>query len=233
MKKRFVSSYVLRITLGIVIGGWVLGLGATAQAQTRANFSGTWVLDTKKTHDLPPDLKNYTLTVTQEPQQLSFESKVEGDPNPVRPEQSGSGQDSHTVGPPAHPTASTVGIPSGSTPTHENGPGTSNSRTVLARGRALALIIRRLTCSLDGKEAIREVGGVLPGQIRRKAFWRKPDRSLEINIARDFDVQGGKFTSTVKELWELSDDGKTLRIKRTVNLLAGWDETTLVFTRQQ
>jgi len=232
MKKRFVSSYVLRITLGIVIGGWVLGLGATAQAQTRANFSGTWVLDTKKTHDLPPDLKNYTLTVTQDGQQLSFESKVEGDPNPARPEQSAPAHDAQPAGPPAHPTASTIGISSGNTPSNENGPGTSNSRTVLARGRAMALIIRHLNCSLDGKEVSRDVGGALPGQIRRKAFWRKGDKSLEIDIARDFDVQGNKFTSTVKEQWDLSDDGKTLRIKRTVNLLAGWDETTLVFNKQ-
>jgi hypothetical protein len=223
---------VLTTVSGALLCALVLGLCAAAQAQSRTNFSGTWALDQKKTHDLPPDLKSYTLTITQDGQQLSFESKVEGDPNPARPDQSSASRDAQPAGPPAHPTTSTVGIPSGNTPTNENGPGTSNSRTVLARGRALALIIRHLSCSLDGKEVSRDVGGALPGQIRRKAFWRKGDRSLEIDIARDFDVQGRKFTSTVKEQWDLSDDGKTLKIKRTVNLLAGWDETTLVFNKQ-
>lgn len=221
MKKLFVS-----ITISIVL---LFCQHPAAKAQGRTNFSGTWVLDAKKTRDLPPDLKSYTLTVKQEDQQFTLESKVEGDPNPAKPEHAGPG---HDAGPPPHPTASTVGIPSGSTPTNENGPGTSNSRTVMARGRALAMVIRRMTCTLDGKESAREVGGISPGQIRRKAFWRKGDKTLEINLARDFDIQGSKFTSTIKELWDLSDDGKTLKIKRTVNLLAGWDEATLVFTKQ-
>jgi hypothetical protein len=226
MKKRLVA-----ITIMCAISGALLfGLQVTAKAQSRTNFSGTWVLDTKKTRDLPPDLKSYTLTVKQEDQHLSLESKVEGDPNPAKQE-SGSSHDTN-AGPPPHPTASTVGIPSGNTPTNENGPGTSNSRTVMARGRALAMVIRRMSCTLDGKESAREVGGISPGQIRRKAFWRKGDKTLEINLARDFEVQGSKFTSTVKELWELSDDGKVLKIKRTVNLLAGWDEATLIFTKQ-
>jgi hypothetical protein len=102
----------------------------------------------------------------------------------------------------------------------------------MARGRALSLVIRRMSCTLDGKEAAREVGGISPGQIRRKAIWKKAEKSLEFNIARDFDVQGKTVTSTVKELWELSDDGKVLKVKRTVNLMAGWDETTLFFTKQ-
>ena len=186
----------------------------------------------KKTRELPPDLKSYTLTVKQEDQQFTLESKLEGDPNPAKPDQAGPGHESNVTGPPAHPTASTIGIQSGSTPTNENGPGTSNSRTVMARGRALAMVIRRMTCTLDGKESAREVGGISPGQIRRKAFWRKGDKTLEINLARDFDIQGSKVTSTVKELWEISDDGKVLKIKRTVNLLAGWDEVTLVFAKQ-
>ncbi len=58
-----------------------------------------------------------------------------------------------------------------------------------------------------------------------KAFW-------EIYLERDFEVQGNQFTSYVREVWELADGGKVLKIKRTVNLLAGWDETTLVFNRE-
>ncbi len=45
-------------------------------------------------------------------------------------------------------------------------------------------------------------------------------------------MQGKTVTSTVKEVWELSEDGKVLKVKRTVNLLAGWDETTMVCMKQ-
>src|SRR5262249_3460525 len=152
--------FVLSTISGALMCVLMLGLCVAAQAQSRTNFSGTWVLDLKKTRDVPPDLKGYTLTVTQDGQQLSFESKVEGDPNPARPEQSAPSHDAQPPGPRAPPTASTIGIPSGNTPTNENGPGTSNSRTVLARGRAMALIIRHLSCSLDGKEVSRDVGGL-------------------------------------------------------------------------
>lgn len=223
MKKLFVSTAVLST---LVFGVSVIGM-----AQSKPDFSGTWVLDTKKTHDLPADLKSYTLTVTQDQQRITFESKVDGDLTPQpKPDSSGAVQEAHVAVP--HPTASTTGIQGATLPSNENGPGTSNSRTVMARGRALGLVIRHMTCTLDGKEVAREVGGLSPGQIRRKALWKKGDKSLEFNLARDFDFQGSKVTSTVKELWELSEDGKVLKIKRTVNLLAGWDETTLVFNKQ-
>lgn len=224
MKKVLVSTVVFGI---LIIGASGMGI-----AQSRSNFSGTWVLDMKKTNDLPPELKSYTLTVKHDEQQISFESRVEGDLNAGhKADQPAASQAPPNISPTAQANSSGAsGVPNPIVSDHSASG--VNSRNVVARGRAVSMVIRRLTCTLDGKETVREIGGASPGQIRRKAQWRRGDKSLEINIARDFDVQGNKVTSTVKEQWELSDDGKVLKIKRTVNLLAGWDEATLVFNKQ-
>jgi hypothetical protein len=224
MKKLFVSISLLSTLM--------LSVSILATAQSRANFAGTWTLDMKKTRDLPAELKSYTLTVKQDAQQISYESRVEGELHPPhKSDQTGAGQETPISAP--LPQANTSGAVSVGNPVvSDHSAQGSGSGKVMARGRALGMVIRRMTCTLDGKEAAREVGGISPGQIRRKAVWKKVDKSLEFNIARDFDVQGKTVTSTVKELWELSDDGKVLKVKRTVNLLAGWDEATLIFTRQ-
>jgi hypothetical protein len=216
MKKREWISFTTMIV-------FMMGACVVADAQSRPDFSGTWALDLKRATEKPPDLKSYVLIVKQDGQQISVESKVEGDPNPVRSEHA----DSH-----AHAVANAAGAPGGAASLSDNVPGNTSSRVVQAPGRALAMVVRRMNCTMDGKEVSRDVTGLSPGKMRRKAIWRKDEKTLEINLARDFDSQKGTITSTVKELWTLSDDGKSLRIKRTVNLLAGWDETTLVFTRQ-
>lgn len=223
MKKLFVSMSVLSV--------FVLGVCFQAQAQSRTNFSGTWTLDMKKTRDLPPELKSYTLTVKQDEQQISYESKVEGDLN-ARPKQDQTGTATDMPIAASLPQANSSAVSVGNPVVSDHSAHGSGSGKVMARGRAFGMVIRRMSCTLDGKETAREVGGISPGQIRRRANWKKAEKSLEFNIARDFDVQGKIVTSTVKELWELSDDGKVLKVKRTVNLLAGWDETTLVFTKQ-
>jgi hypothetical protein len=215
----------------IMLGAMMFGTDGSVQAQARANFSGTWVLDQKKLNTPVPNLKSYTLIVNQNEQQITIACKVDGDLEPSSaPDQSRPGHETHSAAPAPQTVASPAAI--SINPESDNGVGMSSSRTVMAPGRALALVIRQMTCSLDGKEAVREVGGLTPGQIRRKVQWKKSPRNLEINITRDFDFQGKTLTSTVKEQWELSGDEKVLKIKRTVNLLAGWDEVTLVFTKQ-
>lgn len=223
------KKYIVTFTL---CGALLVGFGIVAAAQTRADFSGTWVLDTKKTRDVPTDLKSYYLTVKQDDQQISVESKVEGSLDPAP------GHDPNK--PPQHTSAQNAintAIAGGSSSTGSVGGGAGDAtsggnKVVMARGKALATVFRRFTCSMDGKETVRESGGLSPGKVKRKATWKKGDKSLDIHLERDFEVQGNQFTSYVKENWELADGGKVLRIKRTVNLLAGWDETTLVFNKE-
>jgi hypothetical protein len=216
MKKYAVSA--------VCMSALIFALGFNAMAQNRPNFSGTWLLDLKKSGEVPPELKSYALTVKQDEQQITIDAKIEGDINPeVKAD--------HTAHGPSSVLLTTTNATSNPTNQDEGG-SASPHKIVIAKGRALALVIRHLNCSLDGKESTREVGGITPGQIKRKAQWRKGDKTLELNLVREIEVQGSKFTSTVRELWQMSEDGKTLKIKRTVNLLAGYDETTLTFVKQ-
>lgn len=223
--KRLVAAFTLCSVL-------LIGISIVAAAQSNTDFSGTWVLDMKRTSDIPSELKSYRLIVKQDEKQISFESKIEGHFGPP------AGQDQNRTAPQttlnqspstSSPNSTVGGI---SLNTADSGGSLGSSRAVIARGRALATTIRRMTCTLDGKEMVREVSGISPGKIRRKALWKKGDKMLELNVARDFESQGSPITSTVREIWELAEDGKILKIKRTVNLLAGWDETTLIFSRE-
>lgn len=217
-----------KITLCSVL---LVSLSVVVAAQSQADFSGTWVLDLKKTRDVPSDLKVYHLTVKQDEKHISFESKVEGSLTPVtvqdqnRPPQSAAQHAINTAV--AGGGSSTGSVGGGATDGTSGG-----NKVVFAHGRALATVFRRFSCDLDGKVSVREVGGLNPSKLKRRAFWRKGDKTLEIHLERDYEVQGNQFTSYVKEFWELADGGNVLKIKRTVNLLAGWDETTLVFNRE-
>ena len=57
----------------------MFGFCAASIGVAQDNFSGVWVLDKGKTHDLPSGLESYTMVVTQNEQQLVVETKLEGD----------------------------------------------------------------------------------------------------------------------------------------------------------
>ncbi|MFN0110770.1 MAG: hypothetical protein ACKVZH_18070 [Blastocatellia bacterium] len=222
------NKHVANITFFSVL---LIAAYVHASAQARVDFSGTWTLDAKKTRDVSADLKSYQLTVKQDDKQISVESKVDGNLLPAtgndhpKPAQSAA---QHAVNNAAAGGGSSTGTVGGGAGDSVSG----GNKVVFAHGRALATVFRRFSCDLDGKEAIRETSGLSPGKMKRRASWKKGEKALEIYLERDFEVQGNLFTSYVKEVWELADGGKVLKIKRTVNLLAGWDETTLVFNRE-
>src|SRR5438067_1284604 len=70
MRKLLVGFSLLSVLLASV-----LVVGAAAPT----NFAGTWALDKAKSKDLPPQWENvesYTLTVTQDAQQLTAGTKI-------------------------------------------------------------------------------------------------------------------------------------------------------------
>lgn len=222
------KNVIAKVTL---CGAMLIGFSVVAIAQNQANFSGIWTLDVKKTRDVPADLKSYRLTVKQDEKQIFVESKVDGNlsPTPV--------QDQNRPAQTSAQNAINTAIAGGGSSTGSVGGGAGDAvsggnKVLFAHGRALATVLRRVVCDLDGKEVIRDIGGLSPGKIKRRASWRRGDKILDIYLEREFEVQGNQFTSYVKEAWELSDGGNVLKIKRTVSLLAGWDETVLVFNRE-
>ncbi|HEX8181218.1 MAG TPA: hypothetical protein VF525_16865 [Pyrinomonadaceae bacterium] len=70
---------------GAMAGVLLVGLWAASAAPAPANFAGTWTLDKTKSKDLPQQWENvesYNLTITQDAQQLTVDTKVTRKENP-------------------------------------------------------------------------------------------------------------------------------------------------------
>ncbi|MBO0723122.1 MAG: hypothetical protein J2P41_20020 [Blastocatellia bacterium] len=71
MRKLLATSLA---AIGLLIGVCCV---CAAQAKT-TDFSGKWVLDKSRTSDLPQGLESYTMTVTQDAQNLTYETDLQG-----------------------------------------------------------------------------------------------------------------------------------------------------------
>ncbi len=84
--------------------------------------------------------------------------------------------------------------------------------------------------SLDGKESTTQTdtpAGPMP--VKMKANFDKG--VLKLSQSRTFNSPMGEVTTTAKEDWSLSDDGKVLTIKREMQSPRGNNSSTLVFKK--
>jgi hypothetical protein len=72
MRKLLAASL---FTVALMISGYS---GGAAQSKT-TDFSGKWALDKSRTSDLPQSLASYTMTITQDAEQLAIETDLQGD----------------------------------------------------------------------------------------------------------------------------------------------------------
>jgi hypothetical protein len=196
--------------------------GAFIVSAATTNFSGTWVLDKAKSQGLPPQIENvesYTMTVTQDDQQLTVETKIAGGGRPGgdrRPEGAGGDPGRRPEG---------AGGQGGRRP-DGGGSGGRGGRGGFGMGMPAA------TYKLDGTENKIESTGGRGGAATLKAQWKDSGKALELSTTRTFNVQGNEMTRTTKDHWELADGGKTLKVKRAAEGPQGTQESTLVFTKQ-
>ena len=190
-----------------------------------ANFSGSWVLDKSKSQGLSPQIENsesYTMTVTQDDQQLTVENKIVGGRRPDGGEPGAGGQ-----GGGRRPDG-IGGQGGGRRPDGIGGQGGGQGR---GRG-GMGMGMGAATYKLDGSETKIESAGGRGGAATLKAQWKDDGKSLELTATRSFNFQGNETTRTTKERWELTDGGKTLKVKRSVDGPQGSQDSTLVFSRQ-
>ena len=86
--------------------------------------------------------------------------------------------------------------------------------------------------TLDGKETSIEVEsqmGKMP--VKLKADLEK-DGKLKLSSSRTFNTPNGEMTATTKEAWMLSEDGKTLTVKRDSESPRGTNSSEMVFTKK-
>jgi hypothetical protein len=112
------------------------------------------------------------------------------------------------------------------------GPGGGPGGARAPRGMALAMAMPNTTYLLNGKETKMEMEGPMPGSATLKAKLKKDGKQLELTIARHLNLQGNEVTLTTKERWELSEDGKVLKVQRTVETPMGLEEAKLTFNKQ-
>lgn len=84
--------------------------------------------------------------------------------------------------------------------------------------------------TLDGKETTVDQPGP-NGSIPVKFKAKFDSGKLRLNQTRTLNTPGGEFTLTTKEEWSLSEDGKTLTVKRTQDTPRGSTSSTMVFAK--
>lgn len=241
----------------------LLGLHGRGVAQTRnTDFSGTWVLDKTKTTDLPPTLESYTMKITQDAQQLTVETSLQGEL--PRRGMGGQGRGGGFPGGGAGGGGGRGGRGGGAGGGRGGGGiggggeggegggggfggggggGFGSGGFSLPKDVVMAMALRtampQVTYKLDGKEEVIQIeqpqGEGQPaqaaGSIALKASWKKSGKALELQATRKFKTPQGERSLASKDHWELSDDGKTLIVKRSANMASG-EEAKLVFSKQ-
>jgi len=203
-----------------VVGMVILSLWAITGKAAQNDFSGTWVLDKEKTHGLASELKSYTMVVAQTEQELSVETKVEGDLQPEREP----GESFPGGGPP--PGGPVDGGPPGGP--EGGGPpgGGPPSGTV-----ALRMVIPKATYPLSGEVTTADSERPGRGAAKLRAKWSKDGKTLELSSARNMNFGGNTETFTTKERWTLSEGGETLKLQRSVETPMGIDTVKLTFRK--
>ena len=140
-----------------------------------------------------------------------------------------------------------IGLPGGGNPSGGGGapggggnPSGGRSRDQSDRGDVAVTPPRTAVYNLDGKETQMESEGRLAGTTTLKAAWKNDGSALELTTIRQINrqanrranQQGGDVTVSIRETWELADEGKTLKVRRSVSSPRGSEDSTLYFTRQ-
>ena len=87
------------------------------------------------------------------------------------------------------------------------------------------------TYSLDGKETTTQRETQM-GAIPVKHTAMLDQGRVRISSSSTFTGQNGEVTMTTKEVWSLSDDGKTLTVERESTSPRGTSATTMVFGKK-
>jgi hypothetical protein len=85
-----------------------------------------------------------------------------------------------------------------------------------------------ITYMLDGTKTKAQMGGRMPGEATVN-LEQKDDGKIVLHITRELNIQGQAITLNITEVWELADNGKTLKAKRKVEAQQAVQEMELVF----
>lgn len=211
-----------------------LGVHAQSPAPSASLFAGTWVLDpvaTNTSKDFPRKLKNYRIIVAENETMLNVKSVVEG---PVEVEIS---RDK------AQNNSDIISNTASRSSAGRSGPGVSGNTLgtaapeSIAYGGTLAVFLtpNDVTYNLNGAETKLDIiqNGKVNGVARIKAKLDKRGNQIQFTTIRRMNTMKGDIEITIREVWKLSKDGKSLKFERTVETPAARDEIVMVLTRAE
>ena len=183
----------------------LMAISAFAQDK-KADFSGSWTLDVSKSKlDERARIESMTMTVTQTDKDIKVETATKRLPPPEGMKQGGGG----------------------------NGQGNGTGGGMgMGRGRGFGGGDGTTLYTLDGKETTTEVEsqmGKIP--VKLKADLESGGK-LKLASSRTFNTPNGEVSMTTKEVWTLSEDGKTLTVKRDTESPRGTNSSEMVFTKK-
>jgi len=239
--------------------GFCSTLVRAKQPSNPANFSGTWALDFSQTKNSPAGLQTYSMIVNQDQQELKVETSLRGDLQPVQSDTSGypggspggyPGRRGGMGGGMGMPGRGGIGMPGGgmgvpgggSMPGDPGMPagggmpgGGGGGRGGEGRGTVAAykLYPQSVVYKLDGGASSAQLGDPEQTEATSKAELEKNGEVLKLSLvgSENSGQRGGKIQ--VKEEWRLSQDGKSLKVDRSVKSPEGSGTVHLVFLKRE
>ena len=100
-----------------------------------------------------------------------------------------------------------------------------------SEARVLAMTMPNGSFALNGQECTVDLQGRMQGRATVKAKWVKGGKDLELDVVRHLGTQGDTMDLKSKERWNLSDDGQTLVVERSMKGPRGSQSAKLTFRR--
>jgi hypothetical protein len=209
----------IRLSLLSALFLLIAAAGAAAQSPV-AGFAGNWMLDRQKTNtskDFPQKLKNYKMAVGGDETNLNVKSQVDGT---VEIQAAGTG--STTAVTQSASRISTGQMQTATTPTV--GTGKINYGGTMA----LFFTVNNATYNMNGEEVKVETP---QGPVRVRAKVDKSGKSLQFTTIRRMKMPTGEMEITIRETWKLGEDGKTIKLLRSVETPTARDEILMVLSK--
>jgi len=199
------------------------------------DFSGNWVLNFDETKNPPAGLQDYRMVVSQDDRQLKVTTTLEGNlqVTPGTPN-SGAGTSSRGGGYPGRRGGMGMGVPGagmGMPRGGGGGGGSHNQGPTRGDVAAYQLYPKSAVYNLDGSESSTLLGDSDQTNATSKAVQEQNELKLSLAGKEDSGEGGGKIR--IKEQWQLSHDGKTLKVDRTVKSPDGSGTFHLFFSRKE
>ncbi len=231
-----------RILLALMTLAFCSTLVQAKQPSKPTDFSGDWTLNFAETKNPPAGMQAYSMVVNQDEQQLKVKTSLQGNvqATPITPNAGG------------YPGGSAGGYPGGYPGGRRGGMGmpgsmgTPGGRMGMPRGgapraegplqgnvAAYKLYPQSAVYKLDGSESTVQLGDAEQTNATSKAARERDGEVLKLSLVghEDSGQRGGKIQ--LKEQWKLSDDGKFLKVDRSIKSPDGSGTVHLVFSRRE